>query len=207
VDLRGHGRSTWEEPWDLDTHVGDILDTATERAAWIGHSLGGRLIIEITARRPELVERVVLLDPAIWIPPEYAAQNAALEGREKAYDSVGEAMAKWAGLFHTPRGILEEEMREHLVEQDGRFHYRYSQPAAAAAHLELAKPPPRFDLLRVRTLLVVGANAKIVSAGEAELYREALGDLLQLVVVPGGHSVLWDAFDETADAIEAFLSA
>jgi hypothetical protein len=26
------------------------------------------------------------------------------------------------------------------------------------------------------------------------------------VVVPGGHTVLWDAFDETADAIRHFLA-
>jgi hypothetical protein len=38
-----------------------------------------------------------------------------------------------------------------------------------------------------------------------EHYRAALGEKLQLVVVPAGHSVLWDAFDETADAIESFL--
>jgi hypothetical protein len=25
------------------------------------------------------------------------------------------------------------------------------------------------------------------------------------VIVPAGHSVLWDAFDETAEAIEQFL--
>jgi hypothetical protein len=53
----------------------------------------------------------------------------------------------------------------------------------------------------------VGAHSKIVSAGESELYRAALGDLLGIVVVPGGHIVLWDAFDETADAIEGFLDS
>ena len=42
-------------------------------------------------------------------------------------------------------------------------------------------------------------------AGEIELYKQALGDLFTLEVVPGGHSVLWDAFDETAAAIDAFL--
>jgi hypothetical protein len=46
-----------------------------------------------------------------------------------------------------------------------------------------------------------------MTAGQAELYRRALGDLLTLKVVPGGHSVLWDAFDETAAAIDAFLEA
>ena len=33
----------------------------------------------------------------------------------------------------------------------------------------------------------------------------ALGDRLETVPVPGGHMVIWDAYDETADAVVAFL--
>jgi hypothetical protein len=40
-----------------------------------------------------------------------------------------------------------------------------------------------------------------------EIYRAALGDRLEVLVVPAGHSVLWDAFGETADAIERFLAS
>jgi surfactin synthase thioesterase subunit len=54
---------------------------------------------------------------------------------------------------------------------------------------------------------VAGELSKIVSVGEVEIYRRRLGDSLHVAVVPGGHSVLWDAFDETADAIERFLGA
>jgi pimeloyl-ACP methyl ester carboxylesterase len=98
-------------------------------------------------------------------------------------------------------------MREHLVQgEDGLLRYRYSQPAAAAMHIELARRPPPFERLRVPTLLVVGAESKLVSAAEVELYRAALGELLQVAVMPGGHSPLWDAFDETAGAIEEFLT-
>jgi pimeloyl-ACP methyl ester carboxylesterase len=165
--------------------------------------------MEVTARRPELVERAVLLDPAIYVPREYAEQNAAEERREKAYASTNEAIAEWAGnLFSTPRSTLEEEMREHLAEaDDGRLRYRYSQPAAAAIHVELSKRPPPFDHVRVPTLLVVGVESKLVSAAEVELYRRALDGLLQVLVTPGGHSPLWDAFDETADAVGRFLAA
>ena len=55
------------------------------------------------------------------------------------------------------------------------------------------------------SLVVVGALSVVVLAGQLELYRRALGDLMTVEVVPGGHSVLWDAFDETAGAIDAFL--
>ena len=111
------------------------------------------------------------------------------------------------GVERAPREFLEEEMREHLVEQPGGgWFYRYSR--------ELSRPPtgrwrrsrPPCGSLRVPTLLVVAEHAKLVSAAELELYREALGDLLRIVVVPGGHIVLWDAFDETAAAIDAFLA-
>ena len=38
-----------------------------------------------------------------------------------------------------------------------------------------------------------------------DAHRAALGDLLEVVTVPGGHTVLWDALEETSSAIAAFL--
>src|SRR6188508_1279433 len=76
ADLRGHGHSAWDEPWDLAAHVADLLETFGEPAYWIGHSFGGRLIMHVAAERPELVRRAVLLDPAIFIPPPHSHQLA-----------------------------------------------------------------------------------------------------------------------------------
>jgi lipase len=209
LDLRGHGRSTWDEPWDLGTHAADILETVEGPATWIGHSFGGRLVMEITAKRPELVDRAVLLDPAIFAPPQIVRELAEEELVDRSFGSVQEAIEArqaFGGLASTPRAMLEEEMAVHLVpSEDGRFRYRYSQPSVAADYLEIGTPPPPYEALRVPTLLVVGALSKIVSAGESELYRAALGDLLQVGVVPGGHTVLWDAFEETTAAIDRFL--
>ncbi|HEY3069580.1 MAG TPA: alpha/beta hydrolase [Gaiellaceae bacterium] len=211
LDLRGHGRSTWDEPWDLDTHVADALETVDERAAWIGHSFGGRIVIEIAARRPELVDRAVLLDPAMFVPPLIAEQLAEEALAELSFASFEDALS-WrllpGGLAHTPQEFLEEDLEQHLAEsEDGRLRLRYSpQTVAAAYHAMGTTRPPPFESVRLPTLLVVGALSKIVGAGESELYRQALGDLLDVVVVPGGHSVLWDAYDETAEAIERFLT-
>ena len=208
-DLRGHGRSTWDEPWDLATHVADLVETCGEPAAWIGHSFGGRLIMQVASDRPELVPRAVLLDPAIFVPPLLARDFAQEARREESYRSVEEAVETRilrSGLAHTPRDLLVEEVEAHaFVGDDGRLRYRYSGASVGEAYMQMATPPPPFDALRVPTLVVVGSLSKTTSAGEAELYRRALGDLLTLEVVPGGHSVLWDAFDETAAAIDAFL--
>lgn len=212
LDLRGHGRSGWEAPWTLEAHVDDLRATVTEPSTWIGHSFGGRLVLELAAREPALVQRIVLLDPAIAVPRDIAHARAEDSLREHSFASPEEALAARVGetglgsLAHTPREFLEEDVREHLAESpDGRFRYRYLSEAVAAAYHEMANDPPPFEALRIQTLLVVGSHSKLVSAGELERYRGALGDLLEVVVAPGGHIVLWDAFEECAAAIEDFL--
>ena len=54
------------------------------------------------------------------------------------------------------------------------------------------------------TLLIRGRDSEVVP--EAAVEMVLAGDAgLQVVTVPGGHIVMWDAFDETASAMLAFL--
>src|SRR5437763_15533064 len=88
-DLRGHGRSDWEPPWTIATHVADVLETVeaagVERAAWVGHSLGGRLVLELAAREPSRVERAALLDPAIQLLPHVGLGLPEDQRRDRSY--------------------------------------------------------------------------------------------------------------------------
>jgi lipase len=209
-DLLGHGSSSYEPPWGLERHLAAIVDAVgAEPACLVGHSFGGRLALELVARAPKLVPRLVLLDPAIHVPPPvalYAAENAR---RERAYVSFDEAIDRRyeeSQLTRASRELVEEELRGHLVQgEDDRFRYRYSQAAVVAAYGDLASQPTPFEQARVPTLLVLGETSYLPYDHLLDAHREALGDLLEVVVVPGGHTVLWDAFEETAGAVSAFL--
>ena len=208
-DLRGHGRSGWDPPWNIAVHAADVLDTTEVRpATWIGHSFGGRLVLELAAARPELVERAVLLDPAIQLDPAHALQRAEEERDELTFVSIDEATAwRRGGAPRTPLEILEEEMREHLVDSpDGRFRFRYCASAVVAMYGELAAGPPAVAP-RSPVLVVVGAETDVVSRAQLADLRGVVGDLLEVATVPGGHMVLWEAFAETTDAIDTFLAS
>ena len=213
-DLRGHGRSEWEPPWSTETHLDDVLEAldraAVDRAVFVGHSYGGRLVLELAARAPERVERAVLLDPAVWVPPPIALDGAEAERPDRSFATVDEAIDRrivTSRLLHTPRELIEEEMREHLrLGDDGRYRYRYCQSAVVTLYAEMAHAPPPFERVRVPTLLVHGALSDVVPDVIVEVLRDGLGALLQISGVPGGHHVLWDAFAETADAVDAFLA-
>ena len=210
-DLLGHGSSPYEPPWDLEAHVDSIVETVGARpAALVGHSFGGRLAFELAARAPKLVPRLVLLDPAILLPPQvalFAAENAR---KDRAYVSFNEGLERRydeSQLHRAPRELLEEELRAHLVPSEGGgYRYRYCQAAVVAAYGEMASSPPAFERARLPTLLVLGERSYVPYDHLLDAHRSALGDLLEVVVVPGGHTVLWDALDETAAAVSAFLA-
>jgi lipase len=208
-DLRGHGRSTWEPPWSLGRHVADLrelLEAADlERVTVIGHSFGGRLTLELTALG--LVDRSVLLDPAVWVPPPIGFERAEAERADRSFTTVEEALeARIPTARLAPLSFLEEEMEEHLVQStDGRWRYRYAPSAVIAVYGELAQPPPPWERVRVPTLLVVGAETEVVPPAVVEALRFELDASLEVVTVPGGHIPLWDAYEQTADGIDRFL--
>jgi pimeloyl-ACP methyl ester carboxylesterase len=70
---------------------------------------------------------------------------------------------------------------------------------------EMCTPAPPPETLRVQTLLVHAGQFGLVREEQLDAYRIALGDLIEIVEVPGGHIVYWDAYEQTADAIEQFL--
>jgi lipase len=210
-DLRGHGFSDWEPPWTIATHAHDVLETldaaGIRRAPFVGHSFGGRLILELAVLDPDRFERVVLLDPAIQILPHVGMDFAERERADHSYASPEEAIVERLDTDpFTPRHFVEEEVQEHLVEHaDGRYRFRYCQSAVVSMYSELCTPPPPPETLRKRTLLLHAHQFGLVRDEQVEALRAALGALLDVIEVPGGHMVYWDAYEETADAVERFL--
>jgi hypothetical protein len=65
---------------------------------------------------------------------------------------------------------------------------------------ELASAPPTPDTLRVPTLLIHAPAYGLVRDEQLEAYARC-----EHLAVAGMHMVIWDAFDEVADAVERFL--
>ncbi len=210
-DLLGHGSSPWEPPWDIGAHCDAVVETVGAREAiLVGHSFGGRLAFELAARAPGLVPRLVLLDPAILLPPHVALAAAERARPDASYVSFEELVDRRyveSALQSTPREVVVADLASHVeTDDDGRIRYRYCQSAVVAAYGDMASSPPPFEAVHVPTLLVLGEQSYLPYDHLLDAHRGALGDLLEVVVVPGGHSVLWDAFDATASAIAEFVA-
>lgn len=191
---------------DLGTHVADLLETVDalgiERADWVGHSFGGRLVLELAAREPQRIRRAVLLDPAIQVLPHVAAFVADQERQEPAYDSP-DAYAD-AREDDPPRHlVLEDAELACEVLPDGRLRRRTCQAAVISIYGELASDAPPPETLSMPTLLIHAPAYGLVREEQLEAYAAHA----EIVAVPGKHIVMWDAFEDVAATVERFLTS
>ncbi len=213
-DLRGHGRSPWSGPHTLHQHALDLDEvleaTGVDQTALIGDGFGGRVALEYAATHGERVTALSLLDPPLWPRLEQVLALAGSERHGQVFVSADAAIASWpgyAGLHHTPRALVEEDVAEHLVvDQDGRLRFRYSHDAAAAALEALATPVENLKEVVCPVLLIRGERSDLLSAADAELAAAELRRC-RIEVVPGGHVPLWDALAETGALVKDFVSA
>ena len=213
-DLRGHGRSPWSGPHTVEQHVLDldeVLDACNvDQVGLIGEGFGGRLAIAYAVRRQERVNSLTLLDPPLWPGADAMHEAAQLERRGGGFRSVDEAIEARRvrdGLLHTPRGLLEEEMAEHLVaDEDGQFRYRYSRAAAQASYELMAVSEGGLKDVLCPTLLVHGEESTLLPLADVERATDELRRV-RVETVPGGHVVLWDALAETSAHTRSFLVA
>jgi len=118
LDARGHGDSSkpqWREAYRWECFTDDLVRVAELLAAdqtdgrvalGMGHSFGGTATLFAAARRPELFQRIVLVDPVLpsrtlAVPAERAEHGRRLAGaardRQQVRPSRQEARRAWAG--------------------------------------------------------------------------------------------------------------
>jgi lipase len=213
VDLRGHGASGQEPPWDVETQVGDLLETVgelgVERAVWVGHSFGGRIVATLAAAHPERTAGLVLLDPGLQLPADYALRSAEMDRMDwnfASVDSAVNALLSSERSVAAPREVVTAFARDDLRSgADGRLRFGFNPSAAVVAWSEMTRPAPA--IAPVRTLIVRPIVPLLDAREHDRRYRQELGSRLTLVAVPNGHNVLWESPAETTAAVKAFLAA
>lgn len=214
-DLRGHGRSPWTPPWNLETQVADliaVLEAHADRPALIvGHSFGGALALQLAAAAPQRCAGLVLLDPAVAVDPARALRIAEASLRQVDFPDAAAARAdKLAGAWGPVEAeLLDAEVAEHLeTGEDGRVRWRYSTAALIADWGEMARPfalPPT----GLPTTVVPARRTQPPYASPAlhAALADRLSDALRVVPADTDHMVAQEAPDFVAALIEAALAA
>lgn len=190
-------------PTQPTTDILDVLDhLGLSTATVVGHSLGATLAVHLARRAPGRIERLILLDPGIGLPPALAEQRANGVLDPPSYDNPEQAAGETAHRWPPQAAaLIDDEIRDHLTQHpDGRWRWRFSIPMVATTYSELGQPavtPPA----GTNTTLVVALRSPAVPPGYAGTCRDALNNDFRLVEIDCGHQVHLERPAETAALI------
>lgn len=172
LDLPGFGGSSLPQVKTVLEYsqlvVGFCKYLEIDKAILIGHSLGGRVGIVLSAKYPDLVEKLILVDPA-GVKPR-SLKRVVLKVLAKLFAWVPPSLrARVVG------GVMDEDYRNSPALRD---LYR------AVVGVDLRKYLP---LIRQRTTVVWGENDPILPLSLTKTYRTLLPDNQIRVIWGAGH--------------------
>ncbi|MCV6615282.1 MAG: alpha/beta fold hydrolase [Cellvibrionaceae bacterium] len=148
IDLPNHGRSPWVGPeaMSLAAMAAAVAETAVaqgiERAHWLGHSLGGKVAMELALSRPELVDKLIVADIA---PVSYPRRHDAIFAGLGSLDLDSIKSRKQAGQ-QLQASIQIPAVRQFLLKNlyrgdDGRYHWRPNLKVLEQSYPEFIAAP------------------------------------------------------------------
>jgi pimeloyl-ACP methyl ester carboxylesterase len=180
----------------------DLLDAAgLEGADLIGHGVGGALAAEVAAFSRASVRRLVLVAPLGLFDEAEPVADVWARRASEVPRLFSAKPAEFAATLACPKGHDEVEWQIVLVramEAAARFLWPTGDRG-------LAK---RLHRIEAPTLLLWGADDRIVAASYAKRFAEGIAGASEVRTIPGaGHRVDLDAPDAAAEAVLRFLDA
>lgn len=214
LDFRGHGASGHVVPpaYGFEDHARDVGGVLAAlglgSAVLVGHSMGGYVGAVTAARRPELVDALVIADMLSGWTPELAATARRQATRAPlAFATEDEAVARFR--LQPPETHATPAMLRHLGERGvredaGRWRLAFDQGVFGHPPVD---PWPLLPGIRCPTLVIHGEASRVMDRPAAERVAAAVPGAGVLTLPGAFHHLVLDAPEAFAAAVDGWLSA
>lgn len=212
VDMPNHGASPWTEIMDypfMAAEVARFIETqAGGRAAVVGHSMGGKAAMLLALSRPELVEKLVVVDIAPvgyrhTFAPYIKAMRAAPLGTAQRRADIESAMA---AVVPDPR--VRAFLMQNLDGGPGAYRWRPNLAALGAAMEDILAFPAIADDANYDgpTLFLHGDESDYVLPQHEDLILALFPNARFHAMAGANHWVHADQPVQFTQAVAAFLA-
>jgi pimeloyl-ACP methyl ester carboxylesterase len=194
-----------------------IGEAGLRRPAIIGHSMGGHVAMQLAARHPEVVSKVMVVDMMPFIGLLYGGPTATPESVRAVADQIRDRLA---GLTGAARQQAVEATLATMIQTESRRAeaVRHSLDSdadmSARAMHELITTDLRPELAAIKvpvTVLYVRSPALPMTDEQMDaVYRSSFANLrgATLTRIPASrHFIMWDAPERFAQEVRTFLKS
>ena len=222
VDLPGHGRSDWRVDHDYwagqnaTTLVDVLAELAPSAKAIVGMSLGGLTSIRLSALRPDLVRRCIVVDVTPSVGQRVTTMTLEDRGTttlisgSASYESLDAMLSATAAAApHRPvETLLPGVLHNALRRPDGSWEWRYDrqrwQDSTSFDNRDLWDD---VSAIRIPIMLVRGERSVFVHDEDVAEFKARQPSTRVEIVEGAGHSVQSDRPLTLAEIIRDFADS
>jgi pimeloyl-ACP methyl ester carboxylesterase len=189
----------------LEGMAAHVLEGAPQRFSLVGHSMGGRVALEVYRQAPERIERLALLDTGYEpAAPEETEKRGALvrKALDEGIDAIAEA---WARPMIGPAHQQDSELLETILKMVGRMS---GEIYAGQTNALLTRPDakPVLDMIRCPTYIICGKQDSWSPPERHQQLAELIPHSELRLIDDCGHMSTMEQPDEMLSILEEWMS-
>lgn len=210
VDLRNHGKSPHTDEHSYDLMTDDVVRFMEgqwlHRASVLGHSMGGKVAMQLALQYPEMIEKLIIVDIA---PRAYPPRHDDVIGAMQSLDP-GEADTRSVMQTHLESQLKDQATIAFLMKnlarrKEGGFQWKMNLPTLVTNYSEVGKEITGTEPFTEDTLFIKGARSDYITDDDwpdvLKLFPNA-----KLVKIPdAGHWVHADQPEAVLKELMSFL--
>lgn len=208
LDLRNHGHSFHAKAMNYALMAEDVLAVIRhldlKKVILIGHSMGGKTAMKLTALAPDLVEKLIVIDIA---PVAYGNH-----GHQDVFNALFAVKAAQPATRQAAKPILEQHIQDPDVVQfmlksfdaGSPDYFRFNLTALFDNYPHLMDWEPVHS--NTPTLFIKGGNSNYIQSKDSEIILEQFPHATSFTINGCDHWVHAEKPDFVIRAIERFLN-
>lgn len=212
VDLRNHGRSFHSDKMGLKDMAEDIKNYLDyhriDSCHLLGHSLGGRVVIEFSYHHPDRIDRLIVADiaPKAYPPHHqgiFKALNSVDFDRIQKRSDVDEILKKY---------IPEPSVRQFLLknvymQESGKYGFRFNLGVLTRYYDEMIEHELTDGRFEKPTLFLRGERSQYITDTDFDLIYSRFPKAEIRTVSDAGHWLHAENPKEFFDLVTGFLNS
>jgi pimeloyl-ACP methyl ester carboxylesterase len=209
LDLRNHGQSPHDDAFDYPVMVADVAAfiqaKQIQEPVVIGHSMGGKVAMNLALAHPEMLQKLIVVDIA---PKPYNMEDYIfLKGLNAIQlDKVTTRQDADDALAHY---VDDQDVRQFLLKNlqrkpEGGFKWKLNLPAMTRNILNIGKPLQFEGKFTKPTLFVRGSKSNYIKDNDFDLIRQIF-PAAEFETLDAGHWVPAERPKEFADVVTNWL--
>ncbi len=213
VDLRNHGRSPHDDVMNYQVMAEDVLeliaDLKIEQAYLMGHSMGGKVVMQLALHHPDKIEKLIVVDIAPKkYPTHHQDEIEAIESIVPAkLQSRSEAEALLSAKLGDDQATIQFIMKNLSRVPDNGFEWKANMPVLIKNYSHLMEEISADHTFQKPVLFIRGSASSSIRDSDMPGILRLFPNAKLVTISDAGHWVHADQPEVLKNEVESFLQA